>query len=116
MSGVSVTSLVKKFGTTVAVAGVDIIRSNKGPLLLEVNSSPGLEGIERATGIDIANAMIQAIERKLVDAIAFRDQLEDEVSDRVGAPVEISAIRDGSPEVTTWSTEPYIAEIGRAHV
>lgn len=48
-----------------AVAGVDIIRSNKGPLMLEVNSSPGLEGIERATGIDIANAMIQAIERKL---------------------------------------------------
>ena len=47
------------------MAGVDIIRSNKGPLLLEVNSSPGLEGIERATGIDIANAMIQAIERKL---------------------------------------------------
>ena len=41
------------------VAGVDIIRSNKGQLLLEVNSSPGLEGIERATGI--ANAMIQAI-------------------------------------------------------
>ena len=48
-----------------AVAGVDIIRSNKGPLLLEVNSSPGLEGIEKATGIDIANSMIQAIERKL---------------------------------------------------
>ncbi len=48
-----------------AVAGVDIIRSNKGPLLLEVNSSPGLEGIEKATGVDIANGMIQAIERKL---------------------------------------------------
>ena len=48
-----------------AVAGVDIIRSNKGPLLLEVNSSPGLEGIEKATGIDLANAMVQAIERKL---------------------------------------------------
>ena len=48
-----------------AVAGVDIIRSNKGPLLLEVNSSPGLEGIEQATGTDIANAMVQAIERKL---------------------------------------------------
>ena len=48
-----------------AVAGVDIIRSNKGPLLLEVNSSPGLEGIEKATGIDLANSMIQAIERKL---------------------------------------------------
>ena len=48
-----------------AVAGVDIIRSNKGPLLLEVNSSPGLEGIEKATGADIADTMIQAIERKL---------------------------------------------------
>ncbi|MGB5554885.1 MAG: 30S ribosomal protein S6--L-glutamate ligase [Flavobacteriaceae bacterium] len=48
-----------------AVAGVDIIRSNKGPLLLEVNSSPGLEGIENATGQDIANAMILAIEKKL---------------------------------------------------
>lgn len=48
-----------------AVAGVDIIRSNKGPLLLEVNSSPGLEGIEYATGLDIANVMIRAIEKKL---------------------------------------------------
>jgi ribosomal protein S6--L-glutamate ligase len=48
-----------------AVAGVDIIRSNKGPLLLEVNSSPGLEGIESATGKDIANTMIGAIEKKL---------------------------------------------------
>tara|TARA_R110002020_G_scaffold312101_3_gene527605 strand:+ start:32104 stop:33480 length:1377 start_codon:yes stop_codon:yes gene_type:complete len=48
-----------------AVAGVDIIRSNKGPLLLEVNSSPGLEGIESATGKDIANTMIVAIEKKL---------------------------------------------------
>lgn len=48
-----------------AVAGVDIIRSNKGPLLLEVNSSPGLEGIENATGKDIANEMILSIEKKL---------------------------------------------------
>ncbi len=48
-----------------AVAGVDIIRSNKGPLLLEVNSSPGLEGIENATGKDIANAMVMAIEKRL---------------------------------------------------
>jgi len=47
------------------VAGVDIIRSNKGPLLLEVNSSPGLEGIENATGLDIANIMIESIEKKL---------------------------------------------------
>jgi len=48
-----------------AVAGVDIIRSNKGPLLLEVNSSPGLEGIENATGINVANSMIEAIEKNI---------------------------------------------------
>ncbi|WP_422851719.1 30S ribosomal protein S6--L-glutamate ligase [Flavobacterium nitratireducens] len=45
------------------VAGVDIIRSSKGPLLLEVNSSPGLEGIETATNKDIAGEMIRAIEK-----------------------------------------------------
>ena len=47
------------------VAGVDIIRSAKGPLLLEVNSSPGLEGIEGATNKDIAGKMIKAIEKNL---------------------------------------------------
>jgi len=47
------------------VAGVDIIRSARGPLLLEINSSPGLEGIESATGKDIAGDMIASIERVL---------------------------------------------------
>lgn len=47
------------------VAGVDIIRSSKGPLLLEINSSPGLEGIETATGKDIAGLMISSIEKRL---------------------------------------------------
>ena len=47
------------------VAGVDIIRSERGPLLLEVNSSPGLEGIKTATGKDLAGQMIQEVERKL---------------------------------------------------
>ena len=47
------------------VAGVDIIRSAKGPLLLEVNSSPGLEGIEGATNKDIAGEMIKAIETNI---------------------------------------------------
>jgi ribosomal protein S6--L-glutamate ligase len=46
------------------VAGVDIIRSNHGPLVLEVNSSPGLEGIEGATGKDIAGLMIAYLEKK----------------------------------------------------
>lgn len=47
------------------VCGVDIIRSNDGPKVLEVNSSPGLEGVEGATGIDIAGLMIEHIEKQL---------------------------------------------------
>jgi ribosomal protein S6--L-glutamate ligase len=45
------------------VAGVDILRSNRGPLVMEVNSSPGLEGVETATGKDIAGMIIDYIER-----------------------------------------------------
>lgn len=45
------------------VAGVDILRSSRGPLILEVNSSPGLEGIERTSGKDIANMMIAYAEK-----------------------------------------------------
>lgn len=45
------------------VAGVDMLQSERGPLVLEVNSSPGLEGIERATGVDIAGKIIQYIEK-----------------------------------------------------
>ncbi len=45
-----------------AVAGVDMLQSERGPLILEVNSSPGLEGIEKATGIDIAGKIIEHIE------------------------------------------------------
>ena len=47
------------------VAGVDIIRGQHGPLLLEVNSAPGLEGIEGASNKDIAGKMISAIEKDL---------------------------------------------------
>jgi ribosomal protein S6--L-glutamate ligase len=47
------------------VAGVDIIRGEKGPMLLEVNSSPGLQGIESVSEKDIAGSMIRSIEKKL---------------------------------------------------
>ncbi|MEX6634644.1 30S ribosomal protein S6--L-glutamate ligase [Hyphococcus lacteus] len=43
--------------------GVDLLRSNHGPVVMEVNSSPGLEGIERATGIDVADKLIDFIEK-----------------------------------------------------
>jgi ribosomal protein S6--L-glutamate ligase len=45
------------------VAGVDLLRSVRGPLVLEVNSSPGLEGIEGASGVDVAGAIIEYIAR-----------------------------------------------------
>lgn len=47
------------------VAGVDMLQSSRGPLILEVNSSPGLEGIEKATGRDIAKEIIRYVERHI---------------------------------------------------
>jgi ribosomal protein S6--L-glutamate ligase len=44
------------------VAGVDLLRSERGPLVMEVNSSPGLRGIEEATGINVAKKIIQFVE------------------------------------------------------
>ncbi len=46
------------------IAGVDMVRSNFGPKLLEVNSSPGLEGIEAASGVDIADEIIKFLEKQ----------------------------------------------------
>jgi ribosomal protein S6--L-glutamate ligase len=46
------------------VAGVDMLRSNRGPLVIEVNSSPGLEGVEGATGVDVASTIVQFIEER----------------------------------------------------
>jgi ribosomal protein S6--L-glutamate ligase len=45
------------------VAGVDLLRSNHGPVVMEVNSSPGLEGIETATGKDVASMIIEFVEK-----------------------------------------------------
>jgi ribosomal protein S6--L-glutamate ligase len=47
------------------VAGVDILRSQKGPVVIEVNSSPGLEGIEKTTSVDVAEAIIVMLEQRL---------------------------------------------------
>jgi ribosomal protein S6--L-glutamate ligase len=48
------------------VAGVDLLRSNHGPVVMEINSSPGLEGIENSTGIDVAGKIIEFIEKNAV--------------------------------------------------
>ena len=50
------------------VAGVDLLRSNHGPVVMEVNSSPGLEGIEKATNIDVAGKIIEFIAKNAVEA------------------------------------------------
>src|SRR5437588_649664 len=50
------------------VAGVDMIESDEGPMVMEVNSSPGLEGIQKTTGVDVAEAVIEHIEREVTPA------------------------------------------------
>lgn len=45
------------------VAGVDLLRANHGPVIMEVNSSPGLEGLENATGLDVASKIIDFIDK-----------------------------------------------------
>jgi ribosomal protein S6--L-glutamate ligase len=47
------------------IAGVDMLLSDKGPLIIEVNSSPGLEGIEKSTGLDIASEIIAFVESEV---------------------------------------------------
>lgn len=47
------------------VAGIDILRSHRGPLIMEVNTSPGLEGIETTTGIDVAGSFMSLVEGKI---------------------------------------------------
>jgi ribosomal protein S6--L-glutamate ligase len=58
-----------------AIAGVDMLQGKKGPLVLEVNSSPGLEGIEKATGVNIANKIIEYIE----NGVAAKRKPKDKV-------------------------------------
>ena len=59
------------------VAGVDLLLSNRGPLVIEVNSSPGLQGIEKATGLDIAAKIIEAAELKFGKSIKDKDKAKE---------------------------------------
>ncbi len=66
------------------VCGVDMIESKRGPLVMEVNSSPGLEGIEKATGLDIAGKIMDYIERNVTpdDGVSKR---KPKRKDKIGA-------------------------------
>lgn len=63
----------KKMG--LGVAGVDMLPSTRGPLIIEVNSSPGLEGIEGATKVDIANKIIQYLEKNAMKKKIQKDKI-----------------------------------------
>lgn len=56
------------------VCGVDILRSNHGPVIMEVNSSPGLKGIEETTGVDVAGRVIEFLERNSTASTKTRGQ------------------------------------------
>jgi ribosomal protein S6--L-glutamate ligase len=56
------------------VAGVDLLQSDRGPLILEVNSSPGLEGIEGATGINVAAEIIKFVEESVAKKSSKREK------------------------------------------
>jgi ribosomal protein S6--L-glutamate ligase len=67
------------------VAGVDVLQSERGPLVLEVNSSPGLEGIERTTGKDIATAIIQYVEKSVRQKAEGAPDLDADLAARESA-------------------------------
>ncbi len=58
-----------------SIAGVDLLRSNHGPVVMEVNSSPGLEGIEEATGVNVAGKIIDFIEKNAASG-KTRDRIQ----------------------------------------
>jgi ribosomal protein S6--L-glutamate ligase len=64
------------------IAGVDLLRSNHGPVVMEVNSSPGLEGIESATGIDVAGKIIEFISKN-AEQTEELDHFSGILSDRI---------------------------------
>jgi len=57
------------------VAGVDLIESAEGPMVMEVNSSPGLEGIQKTTGVDVAATIIEQLEREVQIAASGANDL-----------------------------------------
>ncbi|MCH8545697.1 MAG: 30S ribosomal protein S6--L-glutamate ligase [Cryomorphaceae bacterium] len=57
------------------IAGVDMLQSNRGPLILEVNSSPGLEGVEKYTGVNVADKIIAYIENNIDKPLKHKDKV-----------------------------------------
>ena len=98
------------------IAGVDLLEGADGPLVMEVNSSPGLEGIETATGLDIAGAIIDYIDNQVAfpeldirqrlsvsSAHGVAEILVREGSSMVGATIATSGLRERDIQVLTLS-------------
>jgi ribosomal protein S6--L-glutamate ligase len=96
------------------VAGVDMLEGNEGPLVMEVNSSPGLEGIETATGLDVAGAIIDHVANQVAfPELDVRQRLSvstgygvaeimvREAGDFVGKTIGESGLRDRDISVLT---------------
>ena len=89
------------------VAGVDMLEGNDGPLVMEVNSSPGLEGIERATELDIAGAIIDHIDNQ----VAFPElDVRQRLSVSTGYGVAELLVRDGADLVGKTIAESGLRE------
>ena len=73
------------------IAGVDLLESKDGPLVLEVNSSPGLEGVEGASGVNVAEAVAQHLNNRIED---IQRQKKDEAELVNSASDESSVISD----------------------
>jgi ribosomal protein S6--L-glutamate ligase len=100
------------------VAGVDLLESSRGPLLLEVNSSPGLEGIEKATGVNVAgHIMAHVVENHAFTPIDLNQLLSNKeghgtLSLKVRRYPELVGRRLG--DLMTFDDDGTIAAIGRA--
>jgi ribosomal protein S6--L-glutamate ligase len=79
------TALAAAKAMGLGVCGVDMIPSKRGPLVMEVNSSPGLEGIEKSTGIDIASKIMGYIEKNVKPKCAVNPQKRKIKKDNIGA-------------------------------
>ncbi len=73
------------------VAGVDMLEGKRGPKILEINSSPGLEGVERATGVDVAGAIVEYAERY---ARRHRNTSREQVRRRIQRSLKAEQKRD----------------------
>lgn len=79
------TALAAAKAMGLGVCGVDMIPSKRGPLVMEVNSSPGLEGIEKSTGIDIAGQIMQFIEKSVKPKCTQNPKKRKIKKDNIGA-------------------------------